>query len=38
MKISQYKDIYEAFLSKVEDEYLASLDDEELKATIAYFA
>lgn len=30
MKITEYKDIYERFLSKVEDEYLASLDDEKL--------
>lgn len=30
MKITEYRDIYERFLSKIEDEYLASLDDEKL--------
>lgn len=30
MKITEYKDIYGRFLSKIEDEYLASLDDETL--------
>ncbi len=30
MKITEYKDIYTRFLSKVEDEYLASLDDDAL--------
>ncbi len=30
MKITQYYDIYIRFLSKVEDEYLASLDEDQL--------
>ena len=30
MKITEYYDIYVRFLSKVEDEYLASLGDEEI--------
>ena len=30
MKITEYKHIYSRFLSKVEDEYLASLTDEQL--------
>ena len=30
MKITEYKEIYARFLSKIEDEYLASLSDEEL--------
>lgn len=34
MKITEYKEIYERFLSKVEDEYLASLSDEELNVAL----
>ena len=34
MRITTYQDIYVRFLSKVEDEYLASLDDEELNAAL----
>ena len=30
MKITEYYDVYVRFLSKVEDEYLASLEDEEI--------
>ena len=30
MKITEYYDIYIRFLSKVEDEYLASLDEDKL--------
>ena len=30
MKITEYYDVYVRFLSKVEDEYLASLGDEEI--------
>lgn len=34
MKITEYYDIYVRFLSKVEDEYLASLDDEQMHRTL----
>ena len=34
MKITTYQDVYTRFLSKIEDEYLASLDDEELNAAL----
>lgn len=34
MKITEYYDIYIRFLSKVEDEYLASLDDEQMHRTL----
>lgn len=34
MRITTYQDIYVRFLSKVEDEYLASLDDEELNTAL----
>ena len=34
MKITEYKDIYERFLAKVEDEYLASLSDEQLHVAL----
>lgn len=34
MKITEFKEIYERFLSKIEDEYLASLDDEELNTSL----
>lgn len=34
MKITTYQDVYTRFLSKIEDEYLASLDDEELNTAL----
>ena len=34
MKITEYKEIYARFLSKIEDEYLASLTDEELHVAL----
>lgn len=34
MKITEYKEVYERFLSKIEDEYLASLSDEELNTAL----
>lgn len=34
MKITEYKEIYARFLSKIEDEYLASLSDEELHVAL----
>lgn len=34
MRITTYQDIYTRFLSKIEDEYLASLDDEELNTAL----
>ena len=34
MKITEYSDIYLAFLSKVEDEYLASLDEEQMHVAL----
>lgn len=34
MKITEYREIYDRFLSKVEDEYLASLDEEELHTAL----
>ena len=34
MKITEYKEVYARFLSKVEDEYLASLTDEELHVAL----
>lgn len=34
MKITEYREIYERFLSKIEDEYLASLDEEELNTAL----
>lgn len=34
MKITQYTDIYTAFLSMIEDEHLASLEDEALNAQL----
>ena len=34
MKITEYKDIYERFLAKVEDEYLASLSGEQLHVAL----
>lgn len=34
MKITQYQDIYTAFLSMIEDEHLASLDDEAINAQL----
>lgn len=34
MEITEYKDIYEKFLSKIEDEYLASLTDEKLHVAL----
>ena len=36
MKITTYQEVYERFLSKIEDEYLASLDDEEELNTALY--
>ena len=36
MKITEYRAIYDRFLSKVEDEYLASLEDEEQLNTALY--
>ena len=34
MKITQYYDIYARFLSYVDDEYLASLDDEGIHRSL----
>ena len=34
MKITEYREIYDRFLSKVEDEYLASLDEEQLNTAL----
>ena len=34
MKITTYQDVYTRFLSKIEDEYLASLSDEELNTAL----
>ena len=34
MKITEYNDIYIRFLSKIEDEYLASLNDEQLHVSL----
>ena len=34
MKITEYREIYDRFLSKIEDEYLASLDDEQLNTAL----
>ena len=34
MKITEYYDIYIRFLSKIEDEYLASLDEEKLHVAL----
>lgn len=34
MKITEYNDIYVRFLSKIEDEYLASLNDEQLHVSL----
>ena len=34
MKITEYREIYERFLSKIEDEYLASLDEEQLNTAL----
>ena len=34
MKITEYYDIYVRFLSKIEDEYLASLDEEKLHVAL----
>lgn len=34
MKITEYYDVYVRFLSKVEDEYLASLNEEEMHKTL----
>ena len=34
MKITEYKEVYVRFLSKIEDEYLASLTDEELHVAL----
>ena len=34
MKITEYREIYDRFLSKIEDEYLASLDEEQLNTAL----
>jgi hypothetical protein len=34
MKITEYSQVYISFLSKIEDEYLASLDDEQLHLSL----
>ena len=34
MKITEYREIYDRFISKVEDEYLASLDEEQLNTAL----
>lgn len=34
MKITEYQEIYERFLSKIEDEYLATLDEERLHLSL----
>ena len=34
MEVTEYREIYERFLSKVEDEYLASLNDEQLNVAL----
>jgi hypothetical protein len=34
MKITEYREIYDRFLSKIEDEYLASLDEKELNTAL----
>ena len=34
MKITEYYDVYMRFLAKIEDEYLASLDEDKLHVAL----